>query len=207
MKLIKGISIAVVGLMIVACNGKNKANGKEVVDQTPNVPTVRTEGLKLAFYNQDSLTKHFMYYVEMDSLMKRKQLSFQKEYQRREAAFYKFAGDYDAKAKAGSLSAFELQSAQQEIERKQQALMQYQQEEGGRLEKETVELLNVITKKIEGAGRDYSKKHGIDILMTQGTGSQFVYINEAMDVSNAFIAYLNDHQAQIEADLGNKTKK
>lgn len=203
MKLAKGISIAVIGLMMVSCKGKNKAAEQ---DQTPNVPTVRAEGLKIAFYEQDSLTKHFTYYVEMDSLMKSKQLAFQKEYQRRESAYYQYVSTYNEKAKAGSLSAFDLQNIEKEAQRKQQSLIEYQQTEGEKLEKETVELLGVIGKKIEEAGKEYSKKHGLDLLMMHGAGGQFVYVNPSMDVTKEFIAYLNEYQAKIDADMGKKQK-
>ena len=84
--------------------------------------------------------------------------------------------------------------------------MQYQETEGMKLEKETGELLSVISKKIELAGKKYSEKHGIDILMMHGAAGQFIYVSPTMDVTNEFIAYLNQNQKEIESDMG-KTKK
>ncbi|TXI84287.1 MAG: OmpH family outer membrane protein [Crocinitomicaceae bacterium] len=189
-------------LSFTACKGESKKEQNTV----PNVPTVRANGLKIAFYNQDSLTKHFEYYVEMDSMMKSKQLRFQGELQKREKALQGYVMKNEELAKAGSLSAFEIQSIQEEAQRRQQALMQYQETEGMKLEKETGELLSVISKKIEQAGKKYSQKHGLDILMMHGAAGQFVYVNPTMDVTKEFIAYLNQHQSEIEADMG-KTKK
>lgn len=194
-----GISLS---LVLIACGEKKK----EEKDTTPNVPTVRTDGLKIAFYNQDSLAKHFKYYVEMDSLMKSKQLKFQSELQNREAALRKYVATNEERAKSGSLSGFEIQSIQEEATRRNQALMQYQEGEGMKLEKETGELLGVISKKIEEAGKKYSQKHGLDILMMHGAAGQFIYVNPTMDVTKEFIDYLNQHQAEIESDMG-KTKK
>ncbi len=202
MKLINSFAIcAVLSLTVVACGDKEV---KKEENTTPNVPTVRTDGLKIAFYNQDSLTKHFRYYVEMDSMMKSKQLRFQGELQKREKALQTYIMNNEEKAKAGTLSGFEIQSIQEEAQRRQQALMQYQETEGMKLEKETGELLGVISKKIENAGKEYSKKHGLDILMMHGAAGQFIYVNPSMDVTEAFIAYLNQNQAQVEADMGKK---
>lgn len=203
MKSIYAITLLVAAsLTFVACKGETKNEENTI----PNVPTVRANGLKIAFYNQDSLTKHFEYYVEMDSMMKSKQLRFQGELQKREKALQGYVMKNEELAKAGSLSAFEIQSIQEEAQRRQQALMQYQESEGMKLEKETGELLSVISKKIEQAGKKYSQKHGLDILMMHGAAGQFVYVNPTMDVTKEFIAYLNQHQAEIEADMG-KTKK
>jgi Skp family chaperone for outer membrane proteins len=203
MKLIKTFAIcSLVSVTLFSCGEK----AKKVENTTPNVPTVRTNGLKIAFYNQDSLTKHFRYYVEMDSMMKAKQLRFQGELQKREKALQNYVMTNEEKAKSGALSGFEIQSIQEEAQRRQQALMQYQESEGMKLEKETGELLGVISKKIEAAGKKYSQKHGLDILMMHGAAGQFIYVNPTMDVTKEFIAYLNQNQAEIEADMG-KTKK
>lgn len=203
MKLIHSFAICVsVSLILFSCGDKKKTE----TDTTPNVPTVRADGLKIAFYNQDSLTKHFKYYVEMDSLMKSKQLKFQNELQKKESALRGYIATNEERAKSGALSGFEIQSIQEEAGRRQQALMQYQETEGMKLEKETGELLSVISKKIEEAGKKYSQKHGLDILMMHGAGGQFVYVNSQMDVTKEFIEYLNQHQSEIEEDMG-KSKK
>ena len=195
MKLINSFAICFsVSLILFSCNDKKKPEA----NTTPNVPTVRTDGLKIAFYNQDSLAKNFRYYVEMDSLMKSKQVKFQSELQRRESALRGYVSTNEERAKSGSLSGFEIQSIQEEAGRRQQTLMQYQETEGMKLEKETSELLNVISKKIEEAGKKYSQKHGIDLLMMHGAGGQFTYVNPQMDVTTQFIEYLNQHQAEMK---------
>ena len=71
-----------------------------------------------------------------------------------------------------------------------------------KLEKETVDLLNVIGKKIEAAGKKYCEKHKIDLLLVQSTGSQFNYVNPTMDVTKEFVAFLNQEQETIEISDG-----
>ncbi len=202
-KLTKITAVLALSILLFSC-GDNKKVEK---DTTPNVGTVNANGLKIAFYSQDSLATGFTYYMEMDSLMKAKQINFQTELQKREKALQSYVNTNEQRAKSGSLSGFELQSIQEEAQRKQYSLMQYQETEGGKLERETGELLNVIGKKIEEAARKYSEKHGIDMLIMHGAGGQFVYLTPKMDVTTEFIEYLNQHQAEIESDMGTKKKK
>jgi hypothetical protein len=42
--------------------------------------------------------------------------------------------------------------------------------------------------------------------MMHGAAGQFIYVSPTMDVTNEFIAYLNQNQKEIESDMG-KTKK
>jgi|GEM_PF-176847 len=199
MKIINSLALcAAVTFAATACGSKTEK--KE--DTKAHVPVVRTDGLKIAYYNQDSLTKTFKYYTEMDSLVKSKQLKFQAELGRKEKALRDFLTSNDAKAKAGQLSDFEIQSIQQEAQRREQALYAYQESEGTKIQQETGELLEVIGKKIEAAGKKYSKENNIDVLLIQAKGGQINFISESMDVTKEFTAYLNQHQAEIEADMG-----
>lgn len=203
MKLTKVVAVAALSVLVFSCGEKTKVEK----NTTPNVSAVNSNGLKIAFYSQDSLATSFKYYVEMDSLMKGKQLAFQSELQKREKALQNYVATNEQRAKSGSLSGFELQSIQEEAQRKQYSLMQYQETEGGKLERETGELLSVIGKKIEQAAKKYSEEHAIDMLIMHGAGGQFVYLTPKMDVTTEFIEYLNQHQSEIEADMGVKKKK
>ena len=183
--------------LIFSCNQKNK---EKSINTKPSIPIVRNNGLKIAFYNQDSLKVHFDFYKKMDEQVKKKQLSFQSQLSNQEAELRQFISKNEERAKLGQLSAFEIQSIQQQAQSKEQALYQLQQTKGASLEKETVDLLNVIGKKIEVSGKKYCDKYNIDILMVQSAGSQFNFINPTMEVTNEFIEFLNNEQKTIEKD-------
>ncbi|MCE3294458.1 MAG: outer rane chaperone Skp (OmpH) [Crocinitomicaceae bacterium] len=192
---------ALLAAAVASCGEKTK----EKENTTPDVPTIKN-GLKIAYYIQDSLKSQFDYYREQDSVTKVKQTKFQKELERRQRSLQEYILKNDERAKSGQLSNYEIQSIQQEAQRREQELYQYQQTQGTKIEEETVEILDVLTKRIEAAGKKYCEKHNIDLLLIHGAGGQINFINSSMDVTKEFIAYLNEHQAEIETDLG-KDKK
>lgn len=198
-KLILTVSLAAV---LFACGEKSK----EAENTTPNVPTIKN-GLRIAYYVQDSLKNGFDYYREMDSVTKVKQTRFQSELEKKQRALQKYVADKEKLMQSGQLSAFEVQSVQKEAQRREQALYQYQQTEGVKIETETVEILEVLTKRIEAAGKEYCKKHKIDVLLIHGPGGQINFINEKMNVTEEFIAYLNQHQEEIEKIVEGDSKK
>ena len=198
MKNIMKITVIACVLVLTAC-GDNKEAEKE--STTAKVETKNVGDLKIAFYDQDSLKVYFDYYREQDSIVTKKQLSFQNEVQRRTTELQNYLVKNDERARSGLLSQNEILQIQQVAQQKEASLMQYQQTEGAKLEEETYNKLEAIGNKIELFARKYCEENGIDILMIYAKGGQFNYINSSMDVTKEFTTYLNDQQEQLAEDI------
>lgn len=184
---------------LFACSNNESSTKKS----TPN-PTVITRydnNLVIAFYHQDSLKERFDYYKKEDQAVTKKQRVFEAEIQRRSKELEDYIRRNDEKARNGLLSQNEISQIQQKAQTMEQQLMQYQQTEGARLEKESLKKIEAITKKIEVLGKLYCEKNNIDILLIHGNGGQINFINNKMNVTSDFIRYLNENQATIEKDL------
>jgi len=193
-KLLVVTSVVLFG--ITACGEKEKV--KE--NSTPKIVTRDMKGLKIAFYNSDSLKVTFEYFKKEEAIVTKKQTAFQNEVERRSKEYQNYIMKNNEKLRSGLLSENEQAQIQQRAQQMESDLMQYQQNEGARLEKETMEKLETISKKIEVFGKQFSEKNNIDILLIHGQGGQINFINSAMDVSKEFAAFLNEQQAEIEND-------
>jgi outer membrane protein len=191
------IAFVVAGIVLASCGNKKTKEENTVPDVQPK----EIGQLKIAYYDSDSLKKYFDYYREQDSIVTKKQLSFQKEVERRTKEYQDYIVRNDEKARSGLLSQNEVMQIQQRIQQMEGALMKYQQEEGSRLENETLKKLEEISKKINVLGKQFSEENKIDILLINGQGGQLNYISPDMDVTKEFVAYLNKHQEDIEKDL------
>jgi Skp family chaperone for outer membrane proteins len=191
MKKIIGVAFGV-ALTTFSCTEKKVE--KEVVDTKPTVPIIRENGLKIAYYNQDSLKTGFDYYKQMDKLVKNKQINFQKQLEKKQLDLQSFLITNDELAKKGQLSDLQMQNIQAEAQKREQEIYLFQQNQGGAIEKQTVDLMNKIYKKIEDASKKYCEMHKIDMLLVQASGSQFNYINPTMNVTKEFIGFLNEQE-------------
>lgn len=195
----------IVALIIVStfvffgCGEKKK--GDKTAAEPVKVEQKNIGSLKIAFYNQDTLKNQFKFYKEQDVAMQKKQLAFQKEVERMSKEYQDFLSSYDTQAKQGLLSQVQIQGIQQKAAEKEQRIMKYQQENGDRLERETIERLDVIGKKLEAYSRQFSEENNIDILLTHAKGGQIAYITSGMDVTASFIEFLNQHEDEINKDL------
>lgn len=169
--------------------------------ETPKVPVTRLDGLKIAYYANDSIKEYFDYFKKEEAVAEKNQKRFEKELQKRNQVYENYIVKKDQEARAGLLSQNEIAMVQQKAQQMQNELMQYQQTEGARIEKQTLNSLEAINRKVENWGQKYCDKHNIDLLLIQGQGGQINYINKEMDVTKEFINFLNENQSTIEKEL------
>jgi outer membrane protein len=198
----KLICIALIGLTLgtalTACSDDKKP--KEV--KTPDIPTVNANGLKIAFYESDSLNEKFVYLKTQDSILKKRQEKFEKDVKGREQSLQQFYGRFMEAQQKMLYPAAELQKMQGELERQQMSLQNYQQKEGGKLQEEAIEMQTVLQNKVNEFSKRYCEKYKIDMLIMHAPGGQFTYYNPKMDVTESFIDFVNAEQEKMEKDLG-----
>lgn len=188
------------GLSLAACSDASKNEVKE--EKAPNVPIVKTDGLKIAFYYSDSLRTGYEYYKKEDERITNKGKAFENSMMARQKELVDMENRFNAHIKNGTASGEELSKMEKEIMRKRDLFMQYQQTQGAALEKQTSESLTAISKKIEAAGKKYCEKYKIDMLLIHGQGGQINYIDGQMDVTESFIDFLNNEQKLLQKDMG-----
>lgn len=181
--------------LFTACGDDKKEGEKE--DTTPEVEVRKTGELKIAFYDQDSLFMHYEYYLEQDSILTAKGLAFQRELERQTKSLENYVASNEDMMRKGLLSENQIMGIQQEIQRREQALMQYQQTKGVEIETETADQLKVIGNRVSEFGKEYSEKHGLDMLMIKASGGQFNYIHPSMDVTKEFTEFLNQKDKEL----------
>jgi Skp family chaperone for outer membrane proteins len=191
----KSLGILLFLFLLTACSSPAPKK-----NQTPKVPVTPLDGLKIAYYSNDSVKKYFAYFKREEANAEKNQKRFENELKRRNKAYESYIIKKDQEARAGLLSENEIALVQQKAQQMQNDLMQYQQSEGQRIEEQTMKSLEAINKKVELWGKKYCEKHHIDLLLIQGQGGQINYINKSMDVTKPFINYLNENQNKIEKE-------
>ena len=197
------ISLYILSLSLIIISCSNKAEKETQPEQPIPLTTVEkdTSGLVIAFYFNDSLKEGFTYYKNIDEDVSRKNLAFQTELKRRTVELENFVSKKGAEAQQGLLSENEIMKIQQKAQRMEAELMEYQQKEGAKLEAEVMRKLTDINNKVISFGKIFSEANGIDLLMGYADGGQINYANPSMNVTGAFIDFLNKEQKQIEEDL------
>lgn len=195
-------SFAISALALASCNTSAPSNDEGTKAQTPvksvhELQEKNSDGLKIAFYMQDSIPSGFNYYREIDSMLQAKQAQYQSKLERMYAKYEQYAAEVQRRDQNNEISSFELPKVQEEIQRRQQEIALVEQNEGRVLQQETMNYTNALANKISGAGNEFAKENGIDLLFFYQKGGQITYISDAFDVTTDFIAYLNKREQEI----------
>lgn len=187
---------SIFGFILIGCS-----EDKPKPSTTPSVEKRDTKGLKIAYYNSDTLKQQFIFFKEQDSLMTAKQKAFESELQRKQQEFEAFITKNEGLMKQGLLSENEQVALSQKAQAMQKQIMEFQQNRGQALEKEAIDKMTVIGNKVEKFAKEFSENNKIDILLIHGKGGQIGYIDSSMDVTKEFVNYLNEKQAEIAKEL------
>jgi outer membrane protein len=187
---------SIFGFILIGCS-----EDKPKPSTTTTVEKRDMKGLKIAYYNSDSLKEQFIFFKEQDSLMTAKQKVFETELQRKQQEFEAFISKNEGLIKQGLLSENEQVALSQKAQGMQKQIMDYQQNQGQALEKEAVDKMTVIGNKVEKFAKEFSQKNKIDVLLIHGKGGQIGFIDPTMDVTKEFVNYLNEKQAEIAKEL------
>ncbi|MDX1445995.1 OmpH family outer membrane protein [Lishizhenia sp.] len=195
-------SFAMGALVLASCNTTTPSSTEETNVKTPGktaseIEVKNSEGLKIAYYVQDSIPTGFNYYREIDSMLQAKQAQYQSKLERMYAKYEQYAAEVQRRDQNNEISSFDYEKIQKEIARRQQEIQQIEQNEGRVLQQETMNYTNALANKISGAGNEYAKENGIDILFFYQKGGQITYISDAFDVTEDFISYLNKREQEI----------
>ena len=187
---------SIFGFIVLGCS-----DNKPKPSTTPTVDKRDMKGLKIAYYNSDTLKEQFIFFKEQDSLMTSKQKAFESELQRKQQEFEAFISKNEGMMKQGLLSENEQAALSQKAQAMQKQIMDYQQNQGQALEKEAIDKMTVIGNKVEKFAKEFSQKNKIDVLLIHGKGGQIGFIDTSMDVTKEFVNYLNEKQAEIAKEL------
>ncbi len=193
---------AALSVAIISCSGKKET--KTIEEKAPALPTVKSDGMKIAFYYLDSVKVGFKYYKTEEDKLTQKSKNFEAQMMARQKDLIGMQQRFQERYQAGSATAEQIGAMESEIKRKDQQLVQFQQSQGGALEKEALASNEALMKKMESAGKKYSEKYGIDILLVHGQGGQVNFIHPRMNVTKSFIDFLNHEEELMEQDMGVK---
>ncbi len=186
-------------VFIFSC-GDSKEKQK-VIEKQVNLVSQDSTDFIIAFYYNDSVEIGFEYYKKIEGNLNSRQVSYQNQVQSKTQKYQNYVSKKQKDIQAGLLSENEMIKVQQKAAQMEQEILQYQQREGARLEEDMLKNMQTINNKLEAFGKLFSENHGIDILMGYSSGQQINYISPQMDVTSAFIDFLNAEQKKLEEGL------
>lgn len=175
--------IAVGGLYVMQFSGGDdkssspKANSKENVDYS------------VVYINADSLLVNYDFFNEIQTQLQDKGAKLDKEYQNRAQGLQREVNDYQRNV--NNLTIGQAKALEEDLIKKQQNLRLYQENLSQQLMKEEAKLNKELYDKVTNYLKQYCSENNIDLVVKYNQGSDVLYANDGMDITNQVIEGLN----------------
>jgi len=158
------------------------------------------QNVAIAYVHSDSLLANYDFMKEIQSELGDLSQKYEKEYQNRAQGLQNEISDFQRTAQ--NLTVAQGKALEENLMKKQQNLRVYQEDLSMKLRQKEAELNNELYKTISDYLKVYGDKNNLQLVLTYSRGSDVLYANEGLEITNEVIEGLNkayNEKAETEA--------
>lgn len=161
----------------------------------------KPENFTIAYVNSDSLIKNYDFFKEMEKQLIAKRDKLNSEYQNRAEGLQREIANFQSTA--GNMTISQARAVEEDLRKKQQNLMMYQEQLGQQLMGEESKMNAQLYDKVSDYLRDYGLNKNLQLVLTYTKGSGVLYANDSLDITNQVLVGLNEAFSEEQnADAG-----
>ena len=176
--------LAVIVLYVLHFNGEKSSEEQKEVKNTEPVD------LSIAYVNSDSLLKNYDFFKELEKKLIDRRDKLNAEYKNRAEGLQQEFQNFQATAP--NMTIAQGRAVEEDLRKKQQNLMMYQEQLGQQLMQEEATMNAELYDKVSEYLRDFGQNKDLQIVLTYTKGSGVLYANEGLDITDQVIVGLNE---------------
>ncbi len=195
MRKISFVVLAFTTLLFSNCKNNPKTSGSTpvIVSDSTAIQSGMMAASRIVFVNIDSLKEKYTYFKQQQASFEQKEKSLIAELDRKAQKFQEEYGALQAEAQKGTVPPAVLQQKGQALQAKQQTIVAERDRKSKELMDETQKFNEDLQKKLNEVLSGLQKQKGFDYAVSHSKsgGSPFLYVNDALDITNEVVAVLN----------------
>lgn len=144
----------------------------------------------IAYINSDSLLTKYEFSKEIQEKLKNMETKYEAEFANRAKGLEKEIATFQQNAQSMTIS--QARAQEEDLMRKRNNLMQYQENLTQKLMQEQATLNEELYDSVAAYLKEYGQKENLDVVLTYTKGSGVLYASDSLDITNAVIAGLNE---------------
>lgn len=158
----------------------------------------------IAYINSDSLLNNYAFSKEIQEQLKIMEGKYEAEFANRAKGLENEFATFQRNAQ--SMTIGQARAQEEELMKKRNNLMQFQEALGQKLMQEQAKLNEELYDSVSAYLKEYGQKENLDVVLTYTKGSGVLYASDSLDITKAVIEGLNErHQAAANGSPeGNK---
>ncbi len=181
------VLVAVIVLFVLHFSD-NKAVTSDPVMQVSD--TIMPEKVVIVYINEDSLLENYEYFKELAANLEKKRKNLESDYTSKAQGLQTEISNYQRNARNMTMS--QAQAVEEDLVRKQQNLLRYQETLSQDMMKEEAEVNKQLYERVSDYLKDYAQENGYTVVLNYKPGSVLLYGHQAMDVTKDVVQGLNE---------------
>lgn len=159
----------------------------------------------IAYINSDSLLNNYAFSKEIQDKLKKLEEKYQAEFANRAKGLENEVANFQQNA--GTMTITQARALEEDLMRKRNNLMQYQENLGQQLMQEQAKYNEELYENVATFLKDYGQKENLDVVLTYTKGSGVLYASDSLDITKVVIAGLNEKHKEKSAPVGTDGKE
>ncbi len=192
----KNLSLALNAILLIAVAvlyylqfSQSGSSDLEVESSTKSI-----SDYSIVYINADSVLANYDYFKEAQSELEEKGKKLEAEYQNRAQGLQNEVNDYQRTI--SNLTIGQAKAIEESLVKKQQNLRLYQESLAQELMKEENKVNKELYAQVTAYLKEYSKENNVDLVVKYNQGSDVLFANDSLDITQAVITGLNVAYAQ-----------
>jgi outer membrane protein len=195
------LAVAVIVLYVLHFNGKSTGQTtaeEEAASASMGLPNI-------AYVNSDTLLEHYDFFKDKRVELEEKQKKLESEFQNRARGLENEIANFQQTA--NNMTMAQAKAVEEDLMRKRQNLMQYQQTLAGQLQQSEAEVSEALYDNLAQYLQEYGKEKDFKLVLTYTKGSGVLYASDSLDITQQVIAGLNEKYKNPAGTLPTDTTK
>jgi len=148
------------------------------------------EDIAIAYINSDSLLNNYEFFKEEAEKLEEKRAELEANYKSRAEGLQREMANFQNQA--GNMTMNQAKAVQEDLRKKQQNLMMYEQSLTQQLMEKEAEINDELYDKVSSFLKDYGSNKDLQLVLTYQKGSGVLYANDSLNITNEVIEGLNE---------------
>ena len=154
--------------------------------------------VNIAYINSDTLLKNYDYFTELQKQFEAKRANLESEYETRARGLQNEVNSFQQNAP--NMTIAQARAVEENLVKKQQNLLQYQQTLAQNLANEEAKLNDELYERVSEYLKDYGNANNFQLVLTYQKGSGVLFANDSLNITQKVITGLNQAYQQQAAD-------
>ncbi len=158
----------------------------------------------IAYINSDSLLSNYEFSKEIQEKLQSLEKKYEAEFANRAKGLENEVASFQRNA--GTMTISQARATEEELMKKRNNLMAYQENLGQRLMQEQAKYNEELYNNVSEYLKDYGQKENLDVVLTYTKGSGVLYASDSLDITQNVITGLNEKYKSSKTAV-NKTEE